>query len=61
VNDDRAFYLGERVYAAGHLEAYATYLEAIDDTHAFVQFPDHVEPTPVAITFLTHADKAVAS
>ena len=49
---------GDRVIVAGELSGCATYLEPIDDgAHAWVQFPDHVEPTPVAASFLTRVDE----
>ena len=51
------FHPGDRVIVAGELSGCATYLEPIDGTHAWVQFPDHVEPTPVAVSFLTHVDE----
>ena len=49
------FHPGDRVIVAGELSGCATYLEPIDDAHAWVQFPGRVEPTPVAVSFLTHA------
>lgn len=49
---------GDRVIVAGKLSGCATYLEPIDEgEHAWVQFPDHVEPTPVAVSFLTRVDE----
>ena len=52
-----AFHPGERVIVAGELSGCATYLEPIDEgQHAWVQFPDHVEPTPVAVSFLTRVE-----
>jgi hypothetical protein len=51
------FHPGDRVIVAGELSGYATYLGPIDDGHVWVQFPDRVEPTPVAVSFLTLADE----
>jgi hypothetical protein len=51
---------GDRVVVAGQLHGFATFLGLIDDAHAFVQFPDHVEQTPVATSFLTPADREPA-
>lgn len=51
------FHPGDRVIVAGELSGCATFLEPIDDAHAFVQFPDHVESTPVATSFLTPLDE----
>lgn len=51
---------GERVIVAGQLHGFATFLGLITGGYAWVQFPDHVEPTEVAVSFLTPADRAQA-
>jgi hypothetical protein len=52
------FHPGDRVFVAGELSGCATYLGPIDEgAHVWVQFPDHVEPTPVAVSFLTRVDE----
>jgi hypothetical protein len=52
---------GDRVIVAGQLHGYATFLGYIDETHAWVQFPHLLDPTPVAVSFLTPADQLAAS
>lgn len=51
---------GDRVAVAGHLNRFATFLDLIDDAHAWVQFHDGNEvlvPAAVAIAFLTPAEQ----
>jgi hypothetical protein len=47
---------GERVAVAGQLHGFATFLGLIADGYAWVQFPGELDPTAVAVSFLTRVD-----